>query len=73
MAVETYKTEGTVSEGHELTIGGLPFAPGERVEVIVRVSNRPMPSAGRYPLRGTVYRYEDPTDPVATEDWETAA
>ncbi len=24
----------------------------------------------RYPLRGTVIRYEDPTAPVAEDDWE---
>ena len=23
----------------------------------------------RYPLRGTVLRYDDPTEPVASEDW----
>lgn len=24
----------------------------------------------RYPLRGTVIRYDDPTAPVAEDDWE---
>jgi hypothetical protein len=27
--------------------------------------------ARRYPLRGTPYRYDRPTDPVAEEDWES--
>jgi hypothetical protein len=26
----------------------------------------------RYPLRGSVVRYEQPTEPVAEEDWESA-
>ncbi len=28
------------------------------------------PDSNPYPLRGTVYRYDDPTEPDALEDWE---
>jgi hypothetical protein len=30
------------------------------------------PADNPYPLRGTAYRYERPTDPVAEDDWEAA-
>ena len=69
----TYKTEGTVSDGGALTIQGVPFPPGERVEVTIRVTGVPRPTAERYPLRGTTYRYQAPTEPVDSGDWDAAA
>jgi hypothetical protein len=68
--MQAYKTETTIGEGGSLKLSALPFAPGERVEVIV-LSTR-VTAAGQtvYPLRGTSYRYDEPTEPVAEEDWE---
>lgn len=38
--------------------------------VVKIVPYRPEPDAARRALRGSVLRYESPTEPVAVEDWE---
>jgi len=48
----------------------IPFRAGARVEVIVR-EQAPRPDQERWQrLRGTVLRYDEPTEPVGVEDWE---
>jgi hypothetical protein len=42
---------------------------GWDVEIVVREIPAVEP-AGRYPLRRSVLRYDDPFEPVAVEDWE---
>ncbi len=48
----------------------------ELVEIITNNINEPMSTLSnlseetRYPLRGSVIRYEKPTEPVAMADWE---
>jgi hypothetical protein len=46
----------------------LPFRPGDKVEVIVRTHEARTSQA--VDLRGSVLRYEDPFEPVATDDWD---
>jgi hypothetical protein len=36
-------------------------------------ANKAQSIAAQRPLRGTVSHYEDPYEPVATEDWEASA
>ena len=70
--MEAFKTEAEVSENGTVTLRGVPFRKGERVEVIV-LAKAPPPAAvdERYPLRGTAYRFEDPFSPPVSEDeWE---
>ena len=55
-----------------LIVHALPFEAGERVEVIVLPASRSTDGRERYPLQGTPYRYDDPTEPVAPADWEAA-
>ena len=50
--MQTYRVETMVPSNRTLTIKGLPFQVGEKVEVIVRRRERQRESRGRYPLRG---------------------
>jgi hypothetical protein len=57
---------------------GLPFHAGDVVEVIIlqpqtaqhQIKSLETQNTNLYPLRGKVIRYDDPTEPVALEDWE---
>ena len=68
--MQTYRVETKVSNNRTLTIKGLPFQVGEKVEVIVRRREREQERRGRYPLRGKPIRYLDPYGSVAENDWE---
>jgi hypothetical protein len=59
--------EAVLSEDGKLLLDHLPFRAGQAVEVIVFPVPRATPSSP--PLRGTVLRYDQPTDPVAEADW----
>jgi hypothetical protein len=69
--MQAHRVETIVKEDGIVTIEGLPFNAGEVVEVIIfpRATLTEAPE-DRYPLRGTPFHYEDPTEPVAVEDWE---
>ena len=49
---------------------------GKDVEIIVLeaepTARGDRQETARYPLRGSVLRYDDPFDPVAEADWEAA-
>jgi len=68
--MQTYRVETEVSRNRTLTIKGLPFQVGEKVEVIVRRREHERERRGRYPLRGKPIRYLDPFKSVAESDWE---
>ena len=67
--MQTYRVEATVSDDGTLTIKGLPFRAGDKVEVIVRSCEREAEHSWRYPLRGSPIRYVDPFGRVAEEAW----
>jgi hypothetical protein len=68
--MQDYRVETRILNDGSLTIKGLPFQPGDRVEVIIR-SHKPLEGKGEcYPLRGKPILYTDPFDSVAEEDWE---
>lgn len=60
----------TITEDGTLAIKGLPFAAGDKVEVIIRNQPSVAPANGKYPLRGTLLRFVDPFEPVSIADWE---
>lgn len=68
----------TVLTENGMTLRDLPFQAGDAVEVIILERHKLQPSeaptspsdSNPYPLRGKVIRYDDPTEPVALEDWE---
>lgn len=60
--------ETTVDPLGRVVLDHLPFRPGDKVEVIVRTHEARTSQA--VDLRGSVLRYEDPFEPVATDDWD---
>ena len=68
--MQMYRVETTVSDEKTLTIKGLPFRAGDKVEVIVRGREREWERSTHYPLRGKPIRYVDPFESVAEDDWD---
>jgi len=68
--MQTYRIETIVSLNRVLTLRGVPFRAGERVEVIVLSHRRKREEAERYPLRGKPIRYIAPFDSVAEDEWK---
>jgi hypothetical protein len=61
-------SETTVDPQGRVVLDHLPFQPGEKVEVVIR--SHEMSQGERSDLKGSVLRYDDPFEPVATDDWE---
>ncbi|WP_414526642.1 hypothetical protein [Nodularia chucula] len=77
--MNAHKIEAVLTEDGTLTLQGLPFHAGETVEVIIletkTLQNQADPKSqsdkNSYPLHNIQpYQYDDPTEPVALEDWE---
>ena len=67
--IPPYRTETIVSGDGTLTIVGLPFRAGDKVQVVVSDKCEPIDSE-RHPLRGKPIRYVEPLESVAKHDWE---
>ena len=50
--MQDYRVETTVSNDGSLSIKGLPFKAGDKVEVTIRGRNDAAGAGERYPLRG---------------------
>ncbi|ODG99332.1 hypothetical protein A4S05_38095 [Nostoc sp. KVJ20] len=77
--MNAHKIEIVLTEDGNLILQGLPFHAGDAVEVIIleaktpdnQVALKPQSNTNLYPLHDTQpYRYENPTEPVALEDWQ---
>lgn len=68
--MQAHRVQATVEPDGSVRVDALPFRPGDHVEVIVLPLPTERPDIERYPLRGSIYRYDRPTDPVAEDDWE---
>ncbi len=68
--MQALRIETTISKDGELQVKALPFHPGEKVEVIVLPLHRRKAAAKANGLKGTVLKYEEPTQPVAVQDWD---
>ena len=66
------KMQTNISESGSLTLDALPFPAGTSVEVIVMETDSVLPveTDNAYPLHNTPFRYDQPFDPVALDDWE---
>jgi hypothetical protein len=62
-----HRIEAVLAEDGKLLLDHLPFRAGQAVEVIVLPAARS--TAPGPALRGTVLRYDQPTAPVAEDDW----
>jgi hypothetical protein len=69
---KAYRVERTISTSKTITLTGLPFATGDRVEILI-VRQLPQPCEKHYPLRGQPLRYERPFDSVGENDWDVLA
>ncbi len=67
--MQAYRTETTLSQDGKLSIKGLPFRKGEKVEVIILTQKREL-QGDRYPLRGMPITYLKPYNSVAEDEWE---
>ncbi len=70
MLRQTYRTEKVMLENGLLILDALPFQSQDVVEVIVRLSENRKITKDRYPMRGKILRYDDPTEPVAQDAWD---
>ncbi|MEI8259202.1 MAG: hypothetical protein WCJ30_26330 [Deltaproteobacteria bacterium] len=68
--MEALRIETTVTTDGELKLTNTSLHAGDAVEVIVLVRETAGSPATRYPLRGTALRYDDPTVPVASDEWD---
>lgn len=68
--VEAHWRETTVGEHRELVLGGLPFEPGQPVDVLVVSKAAGSTTAVFRRLRGSVLEFHEPLEPVASEDWD---
>ena len=69
--MEAHRTEAIVQKDGSVTVRGVPFHEGERVDVIVLPREQPVVREDRYPLRGSVVRFDQPLDPAAEPgEWE---
>lgn len=68
--MQAYRLETIVPSNGELQLKQLPFLPGETVEIIILAVNKPQQTADFFPLKNTVLKYEDPTEPIPEADWD---
>lgn len=68
--MQAYKAEVKIEREGELRLLDLPFRAGDEIEVILLRREPTQAAKNPYPLRGLPIRYENPTEPVAEDDWE---
>ena len=67
--MDTYRVELTISKDKTLSIKNIPFAVGDKVEVLVRSRKYGNKKEQRYPLRGQAVFYHSPFEGVAENSW----
>ena len=68
--MNTFRLDTTLTQDGTLTLSDLPFQAGDSVEIIIVPRKSASAAQTGYSLRGKVIRYDNPTEPVAQEDWE---
>lgn len=68
--MQDYRVETKVGSDGSVTVTGVPFEAGDRVEVIIRSQKGGNGEDNRYRLRGKPIRYANPFGPVSEGDWE---
>ena len=67
--METHKTDAVVKEDGTVTISGLPFHKGDKLEVILLHRAKRTNGAELRPLSGEPVEYVEPFEGVAEDDW----
>ncbi|MCE7983077.1 MAG: hypothetical protein DYG89_17980 [Caldilinea sp. CFX5] len=65
-----YRLETVIPPNGELQLKALPFRPREAIEVIILMRTPTSTNQALFPLQGSVLKFEDPTEPVAVDDWD---
>ncbi len=67
----SYRIETVLTEDGKLSLEGLPFQAGKKVEIIVSEQPQLVNSeANSHPLQGSVLYYDNPFEPVVSaDDW----
>lgn len=70
--MEAHRTKAVVGKNGSVVVRGIPFREGEPVEIIVLSRERSdVRQKDRYPLRGSVSRYEQPFESAAEDgSWD---
>ena len=68
--MQTFRLDTRLTQDGTLILSDLPFQAGDSVEVIIVPRTSAPAEQNAYPLRGKVLHYDNPTAPVAQEDWE---
>ena len=67
--IPAHRVEAILTEDGRLLLDELPFRAGQAVEVIVLPASAGTRTAALHPMRGMALRFDDPTAPVADQDW----
>lgn len=68
--MQAHRIETVIQPNGKIVLENLPFDEGKKVEVIISEA-KDKENKNPYPLRGTLYKYENPFEPtVPPEDWE---
>jgi len=68
--VQAFRTDTAIGAQGDLRLEGLPFEPGQAVEVLVISKTVGSATAAGQSLLGSVLEFHDPLEPVASEDWD---
>lgn len=68
--MQAYKIEAEIDKNGTLTLGDLPFAEGEAVEIIILSRAPNLQDAQNCSLRGTPVQYRQPFEAVAENEWD---
>lgn len=68
--MQAYSVEKVISEDGTIELDFLPFAAGEKVQIVVLPVKENIAEQKSNPLKGSVLKYIDPLEPVAMDDWE---
>ena len=71
--MRVYSVEKVISKNGTVQLEGLPFPPGELVDVIVLARKGAAETAHMRTLKDSVLNYEQPLEPVGEEDWVVLA
>ena len=63
--MEKLRLKTTVSDKRTLVINGLPFNPGDLIEITIKTYGKMKQKCSPYPLKGRPFRYTDPFGSVA--------
>ncbi len=63
----SFHIEATVDQAGRIVLEHLPFRPGDKVEIVIRAE---LAATQSRDLKHSVLRYDNPFDPVATDEWE---